>query len=303
MAQVQSLTDQQTRLQATIQALQIKDETDSEADPNTFAHAPPAPQPASHGAVELLQQPVFRDAASPEPEPYAGDLGICSGFLLQVELAFGRSPRTFINDTSRISFLVGKLRGRALRWAEAYLASNPLLNCCYDDFLDAFKKTFAHPISEGSTALRLLSLCQGRRSIADYLIDFRTAAVEAGWADQALQGIFLQSLNDNMKDQLASRDEPTFFEALASLALRIDNRLREREREKGYKTQRKSPRMFPNTIFLSFPACCGSIACHLSCLPGRRSRARAYADWSVTAYPRGEGVSAAFAGLFLLWVT
>lgn len=78
--------------------------------------------------------------------------------------------------------------------------------------------------------MRLLSLRQGRRSIADYLIDFCTDAAEAGWADQALQGIFLQSLNDNMKDQLASRDEPTSFEALASLAVRIDNRLRERER-------------------------------------------------------------------------
>lgn len=131
MAQVQALTDKQATLETTVQALQINDETDSEAGPNRVAHAPtvgaaPPPQPPTHSAVEFQQQPVFRDAVSPEPEPYAGDPGVCSRFLLQVELAFGRSPHTFINDPTRISFLVGKLRGRALRWAEAYLASNPL---------------------------------------------------------------------------------------------------------------------------------------------------------------------------------
>lgn len=101
-----------------------------------------------------------------------------------------------------------------------------------------------HPSTEGSVAKRLLGLRQGKRTVAEYIIDFRTVAAEAGWPDPALRGIFLQLLNDQMKDQLASRDEPASFEELVSLALRLDNRQRERENEKHPRIQ-KSPFRVP----------------------------------------------------------
>lgn len=59
---------------------------------------------------------------------------------------------------------------------------------------------------------------------------------------RALQGVFLQSVNDTMKDQLVTHDEPASFEELASLTLRIDNRLREREGERSRKSQYSLPR-------------------------------------------------------------
>lgn len=125
--------------------------------------------------------PVFRDAVSLEPEPYFGNPGSCSD-----------SPDTFVNDSTRISYLVGKLHDQVLRWVHLYLLRNSLSTCRYDVFLCEFKKTISHPVSEGSTAQRLLNLCQEQRSVADYLIDFHTAAAEAEWSAQALQGIFLQ---------------------------------------------------------------------------------------------------------------
>lgn len=109
------------------------------------------------------------------------------------------------------------------------------------------KTTFVHAVSEASIARKLLNLRQGRRSVADYLIDFRTAAATAGWSDRALQAVYLQSLNETMKDQLAYRDEPATFEELASLTLRIDNRLRERERERS-SVRRPSQRFAPVAV-------------------------------------------------------
>lgn len=103
-------------------------------------------------ATASQPSPLFRDAASPEPEPYAGDPGSCSGFLFLVELAFW-SPRTFIKDTTRISYLVGNLRNRALSWAEAYLSRNLLPFCHYDVFLGEFKRTFAHPARQGDCSV------------------------------------------------------------------------------------------------------------------------------------------------------
>lgn len=243
LATVSNLSDEQTKMQSAIQAVQA---SVNEPTPGTSAQASvtlPPPQPVAVSDSPL--RPAFRDAASPEPEPFSGNPEGCSGFLLQCELAFGRSPRSFVSDSVRVSYIVGKLRDRALKWAEAYLLRHPLPTCPYDVFLSDFKKTFAHPTSVCSSAQKLLNLRQGRRSVADFLIDFRIAAAEAGWSDDALQGVYLHSLNDEMKDQLASRDEPSSFEELVSLTLRVDNRLRERAWEREFSSRRSSRRSSP----------------------------------------------------------
>lgn len=46
------------------------------------------------------------------------------------------------------------------------------------------------------------------KMIVNYLNDFPTAMAEVGWPDQALLGIYLQSLNETMKDQLALEMSP-----------------------------------------------------------------------------------------------
>lgn len=69
--------------------------------------------------------------------------------------------------------------------------------------MNELRKKFAHPISEGSLAKRLFDLCQGIRSIVEFLVEFQTVSATASWPDNALQGVFLQGLNDQMKGQLA----------------------------------------------------------------------------------------------------
>lgn len=86
-------------------------------------------------------------------------------------------------------------------------------------------------MAEGSAEERLLGLQRGNQSIAEFIIDFRTAAAKAKRPDRALQSIFRCALSEELKDQLSSRDEPRSSEDLVSLSLRIDNRLREREEE------------------------------------------------------------------------
>lgn len=85
---------------------------------------------------------------------------------------------------------------------------------------------------QGDAAKRLLSLKQGRKSVADHSIDFRILAEESGWDELALKGTFTNSLSECIKDQLASRDEPGSLDELISLAIRIDDRVRERHRER-----------------------------------------------------------------------
>lgn len=65
-------------MQSDIQSLQPSAESEPAVSSSPQPVADPEPQRAH----------LFRDAASPEPEPCAGDPGACSGFLLQRQLAF-----------------------------------------------------------------------------------------------------------------------------------------------------------------------------------------------------------------------
>jgi len=62
-------------------------------------------------------------------------------------------------------------------------------------------------------------------------ISFRTLAIQSGWNSEALISCFHQSLNEVIKDELVSREEPANLEGLIALSIRIDNRICERCRE------------------------------------------------------------------------
>lgn len=64
--------------------------------------------------------------------------------------------------------------------------------------------------------------------MADYSIGFWTLVADSKWNEEALQGAFLNGLNDAVKDEPAVRDEPNDLNCLVSLAIKIDNRLLER---------------------------------------------------------------------------
>lgn len=81
----------------------------------------------------------------------------------------------------------------------------------FDDFLTEFKGIFMHPSTEGSVAKRLLGLQQGKRTVAEYIIDFCTVAAEAGWPDPALRGIFLQLINDENEGSASFARRACFF--------------------------------------------------------------------------------------------
>lgn len=88
-------------------------------------------------------------------------------------------------------------------------------------------------IDTGQEAAKLLlSLRQGRGTVADYAISFRTLAADSGWNEPALVSAFLNGLSEPLKDGLASIDCPDNLETLISHAIRLDNRLRERNRNR-----------------------------------------------------------------------
>ncbi|XP_023810736.1 uncharacterized protein LOC105354095 [Oryzias latipes] len=84
--------------------------------------------------------PVSSSASLPEnfrlqPEQFHGDVEACGGFLLQCQLLFLQAPRFYHSDHSKITLLVNSLRGKALQWAQAFLAANPVTHLSFESFI------------------------------------------------------------------------------------------------------------------------------------------------------------------------
>ncbi|KAK2899768.1 hypothetical protein Q8A73_012897 [Channa argus] len=118
-----------------------------------------------------------------------------------------------------------------LKWAEAKLGSSFLIP--FHTFVEELRKIFDHPARSKNAADRLLSLRQGFRSVADFSVEFRVLATEAQWDDAALRTVFRHGLSDPVKNELTHRDPPDSLDELIELAIRLDNRIRERRRERG----------------------------------------------------------------------
>ena len=76
-------------------------------------------------------------------------------------------------------------------------------------------------------------LRQGSRCVADYAVEFRTLVVDANWNEPALRAAFHNGLEDAVKDELAVRRVTRFLSEFMGMTISLDNRLWERQREKG----------------------------------------------------------------------
>ena len=92
-------------------------------------------------------------------------------------------------------------------------------------------RVFDQSVASTEAAKQLMYIQQGKSSVVDYAISFRTLAAVSEWNEPALVSAFHHGLSDCVKDGLASVGCPSNLESLISHAIRLDNRLRERQRD------------------------------------------------------------------------
>lgn len=164
------------------------------------------------------------------PPVYSGEPSNCRSFLTQCEVVFSLQPQTYASERTKVAFIISLLAGRARDWGAAVWEAEDV--CCLDfhRFKEEMIKTFDRSVF-GKEASRLLAaLQQGRRSVADYAIEFRTLAATSEWNQAALSARFLDGLTDIIKDEIYARDPPERFDELVSLAIRLDHRFDLRRR-------------------------------------------------------------------------
>ena len=124
------------------------------------------------------------------------------------------------------------LTGQAAAWSLAVSSQQHELINDFRQFTDEMRRVFDHPVKGRQATSQLLDLQQGNSSVSEYAVNFRILAAESGWNDSALQAIFCKGLAGELKDELAVREECNSFNSLVDLAIRLDNRIRERVRER-----------------------------------------------------------------------
>lgn len=128
--------------------------------------------------------------------------------------------------------MISLLTRRAREWGSAIWSNGPEL-CVSYSFKNEMRCVFDHPARGRDASYHLTSIRQGSRTVADNAIELRTLVAESGWKDDVLQGVFYQGLWDQLKDELATREDSASLDQLIHISIRLDNHLRERRRERA----------------------------------------------------------------------
>ncbi|KAA0709163.1 Protein LDOC1 [Triplophysa tibetana] len=185
-----------------------------------------------------VHSPSTRGAPS-APEPHAncpplydGDPNSCRAFLSQCALVFALQPRRYDSGEVRIAYILTLLTGKARQWGVAVWESQD--PCCrsFPAFQEEMTRLFDRSARGDEAAALLSRTTQGRSSITDYAIRFKTLAAACEWNAGALRARFMDGLNHPIADEIAALDPPRDLEDLISLCLRIEGRINARRRRR-----------------------------------------------------------------------
>ena len=162
-------------------------------------------------------------------------------FLSQCRLAFKADPHRYATEESKLMYAGSYLDSVAKKWFEPFLFLEPGMKD-YPAYLDTFAsfeteliKLFGGPDEEATAEYHLSKLrMRDNHQVSRYITDFRRYQTLLDWDDKALAYQFRKGLPPRILDELACRDDkPTSLANLQQVALKIDLRYWERQREKA----------------------------------------------------------------------
>ncbi len=184
----------------------------------------PAPAPVS-SPVTSPPGPIYSASPMVNPAPCSGSADDCNGFLLQCSLALEMQPHRFPAERAKISFILSLLTGRALQWAESLWKQNGTATQSLNAFTNHFREVFGRPVGDASVSEKLYHLKQGKTSVQDYALRFRTLSASSGWNERSLLTTYRQGLEPSLRLHLSAYDDTLGLERFIQLSIRVANRI------------------------------------------------------------------------------
>lgn len=138
----------------------------------------------------------------------------------------------FPDQKSRVVYACSFLRGTAFTWAQSLLETMDTAKeePCLSDFslfVDRLRSTFGDPDPIATSKRELARLYQGKFSASEYAAAFQRYAPRTKWNEEALKYQFIKGINNDIKDELATRDLPEDLNSYISKVILSDNQMRE----------------------------------------------------------------------------
>ena len=134
-------------------------------------------------------------------------------------------PHLYPTERSKVAFVISQLQGKALLWADSiWTQNNPVIQS-YSSFIDHFREVFGRPAWDPSIGEKLYNLKQGKMSVNEYALQFRTLAATSGWNEQALLTTYRQGLEPRVRLHLAAYEDTIRLERFIQLSIRFATRM------------------------------------------------------------------------------
>ncbi|KAK3548260.1 hypothetical protein QTP70_007187 [Hemibagrus guttatus] len=160
-----------------------------------------------------------------QPAPYSGSAEDCNGFLLQCSLVLEMQPHLYPTERSKVAFVITQLRGQALLWAESLWSQDSPVTQSYAGFVEHFREAFGKPSWDSLVGEELCKLRQGKLTVTEYTLQFRTLAAKTGWNEQALLAAYRQGLSPQARLHLAAHEDAIGLERLIQLSISVVTRM------------------------------------------------------------------------------
>uniref|UniRef100_A0A9J8BTX3 ribonuclease H n=1 Tax=Cyprinus carpio carpio TaxID=630221 RepID=A0A9J8BTX3_CYPCA len=221
----------------------------------TLTTLPASPTPASTSANNAsTPSPAVHASPMARPAPYSGSAEDCSGFLLQCSLVLEMQPHLYPTERSKVAFVISQLQGKALLWADSiWTQNNPVIQS-YSSFTDHFQEVFGRPAWDSSIGEKLYNLKQGKMSVNEYALQFRTPAATSGWNEQALLTTYRQGLEPRVRLHLAAYEDTIGLEWFIQLSIRFAIRMQSCLEEHQGQAYPNSPLCRPEAVSSPEPA-------------------------------------------------
>uniref|UniRef100_A0A8C2GHW3 Gypsy retrotransposon integrase-like protein 1 n=1 Tax=Cyprinus carpio TaxID=7962 RepID=A0A8C2GHW3_CYPCA len=190
-------------------------------------NVPPSPSPpaSTSGNDPTTSSPSVPSSPMAKPAPFSGSVEECSGFLLQCSLVLEMQPHLYPTELSKVAFIISQLKGKALQWADSIWTQKNPVTQSYTSFVDHFREVFGKPTWDSSIGEKLYNLKQGKMSVNDYALQFRTLAATSGWNEQALLTTYRQGLDPRVRLHLAAYEDTIGLERFIQLSIRFATRM------------------------------------------------------------------------------
>jgi len=169
---------------------------------------------------ELLNNATLKDG-------FAGNRRFFKRFLAKMELVFMVYPDRYIEDETKIIYIISRLYGDAMNWAASLIENHDECLLRYDSFIEKFKSVFGNSDSTFIANQKIRTIKQKRiGDIQNYILEFNRYSDDSSWNESAKMDAFLAGLQDQIANRILEMfPGPKSLLGMQTIAARIDSRI------------------------------------------------------------------------------